>query len=70
MSETVDKIFNKLDDLAADMATIKANTATATEVSKDHECRLRGLERWQWMVVGIATAVGALSSVAVAFLTR
>lgn len=66
MSETVNKIFDKLDNLAQDMATIKANTTSAAATSADHEQRLRGLEQWKWWVLGISTAVGTVGGVAIA----
>lgn len=28
------------------------------EIAKDHETRLRGLEKWRWLVVGGFTALG------------
>jgi ribosomal 50S subunit-associated protein YjgA (DUF615 family) len=60
------EIFQRLRTIGEDVAAIKAMMKNAKEAQDDHEDRLRSLERWQWKVVGIATAVSAAASVAVA----
>lgn len=66
MSATVDRIFGILDEIRASVATLAANSLTQRDVQIDHESRIRGLERWQWKVVGIAMAAGAVASAVVA----
>ena len=71
MSENdTQRIFEKLDKLNKEMAELLATTRYTASASHDHETRIRGLEQWQWKVIGIATAISAAASLAVALLTK
>jgi len=41
------------------LARIEENSASAAARNKDHEDRLRGLERKQWLFTGIAASLSA-----------
>ena len=64
------RIFEKLDKLNKELAILASNTTHILNANIDHEKRLRVLEQWQWKVIGIATAVASIASLAVALLAQ
>lgn len=61
----VDSLLARDDDHEARLRALEQRAATppeppSTHVEKlaDHEVRLRGLERWRWLMTGIAAAGG------------
>lgn len=53
-------------EMHGDIKVIKAQTAASNEVQKDHENRLRGLEKFRYAIPGVAL-IGAVATALVAF---
>lgn len=69
----VDSLLARDDDHEARLRALEHRAATPheqhTDKLADHEIRLRGLERWRWLVTGIAAAGGgAVGAAATTFL--
>jgi len=64
--EIIDR-FDRQDEISREyreevlqrLARIEENSASAAARNKDHEDRLRGLERKQWLFTGIAASLSA-----------
>jgi hypothetical protein len=77
LDDKLDLVLASLGELKVDFAVMKEHSKTADEsvnalanhVSKQNG-RIGKLERWQWMVVGGATAVGVIGKVIVDTITH
>lgn len=61
-----DRMATMLLEMRGDIKVIKSQTADMREASKDHEARLRKLERFKYAIPGSA-AIAAGAAVALAF---
>lgn len=52
------EIIEHLMDLKADMAVVKSHTSIASTQIDRHNDRISNLEKWRWIVLGIAMAIG------------
>lgn len=70
----LDRFVSRLDDVADKLSSTATKLDSLAEqlgraeqdrekIDDDHENRIRLLERFQWKVVGVATACGAFSGV-------
>ena len=69
MGETdIKRIYERLDSINTSLAEIVTNTKHQADAIKDHEDRVRALEKWQWKSIGFSTAIASAISTLIALL--
>lgn len=66
---TTADLYRELVDMRVKLAIIETQTATADRVHDDHETRIRGVERFRWILFGASSAVGTLAGIIAALIT-
>lgn len=60
---TTADIYRELVGMQVRLAVIEQQNTTSERVHNDHEVRLRGVERFRWILFGASSVVGALAGV-------
>lgn len=58
---TLDDVAEILTGVRITLAEMTSRLSVVLSTLEDHERRMRGLERWRWMVAGICAASGVLT---------
>lgn len=56
---TLREVYDILVEVRTDVTAIKKDLESNTNSVKDHEIRIRGLERAMWKAMGVASVIGA-----------